>query len=145
MFVSPSAPTPPSRSLSRIFFLPHFSHFSPLFYMALFRNSLEWSNVVVVNGRPPFLPSLAYPRCHCKHTWIPNSRGGKQTLTPDLQSYSRSLILLDRSEDMTDVQAVEEALAVFSRTPDKDQLERANCWLQDFQHSVNTTFSLCAA
>ena len=46
---------------------------------------------------------------------------------------------------MADLQAVKEALAVFSRAPDKEQLERANRWLQDFQHSVNTTFSLCAA
>ena len=28
------------------------------------------------------------------------------------------------------------ALDVFGRAPDKEQLERANAWLQDFQHSV---------
>ncbi len=38
----------------------------------------------------------------------------------------------------TAAQAVLDALDVFSRAPDKDQLERANAWLQDFQHSVNT-------
>ncbi|KAI0814905.1 ARM repeat-containing protein [Irpex lacteus] len=35
----------------------------------------------------------------------------------------------------TAAQAVLDALDVFSRAPDKDQLERANAWLQDFQHS----------
>lgn len=79
------------------------------------------------------------------HTSIPDSRGDGQTLTPDRRSHLRSLTLLGRNDDMADVQAVEEALAIFSRAPDKEQLERANRWLQDFQHSVNTSFSLCAA
>jgi hypothetical protein len=39
--------------------------------------------------------------------------------------------------DMTDIQALLSALDVFSRAPDKASLERANSWLQDFQHSVN--------
>ena len=78
-------------------------------------------------------------------TSIPNSRGDKQTLTPDHQSHPRSLTLLEPNKEMADVQAVEEALAVFSRAPEKEQLERANRWLQDFQHSVNMTFSSCAA
>jgi len=39
---------------------------------------------------------------------------------------------------MTDIhQALLSALDVFSRAPDKASLERANSWLQDFQHSVN--------
>ena len=46
---------------------------------------------------------------------------------------------------MDEVQTVEEALNVFSRTPDKDQLDRANRWLQEFQHSVNTAFPLRTA
>lgn len=37
---------------------------------------------------------------------------------------------------MADVQAVLSALAVFDGVPDKVSLERANTWLQDFQHSV---------
>lgn len=41
---------------------------------------------------------------------------------------------------MADIQAVISALDVFSRTPDKSQLERANTLLQDFQHSVNKDF-----
>ncbi|KAF7347911.1 hypothetical protein MVEN_01549000 [Mycena venus] len=36
---------------------------------------------------------------------------------------------------MADVQAVLSALAVFDGAPDKVSLERANTWLQDFQHS----------
>ncbi|KAJ7900248.1 armadillo-type protein [Mycena olivaceomarginata] len=36
---------------------------------------------------------------------------------------------------MADVQAVLSALAVFDGVPDKASLERANTWLQDFQHS----------
>ena len=77
------------------------------------------------------------------HTPRYQTRGDKQTLTPDHQSHSRSLTLLEPDDDMADVQAVEEALAVFSRAPDKEQLERANRWLQDFQQSVNMTFSSC--
>lgn len=38
---------------------------------------------------------------------------------------------------MADIQALLSALDVFSRAPDKASLERANSWLQDFQHSVN--------
>jgi hypothetical protein len=139
-------PQPSSRSFSRIFF-PSVLHFPSLFFVALSLDSLYWGGVVVVNGSPPFLPSLSLSPCHYKHTSIPDSRGDKQTLAPDHQTHSRSLTstLLELNEDMSDVQAVEEALAVFSRAPDKHQLERANRWLQDFQHSVNTTFSLCAA
>ncbi|KAG5647647.1 hypothetical protein DXG03_009000 [Asterophora parasitica] len=36
---------------------------------------------------------------------------------------------------MTDIQALLSALEVFSKAPDKASLERANSWLQDFQHS----------
>ncbi|CAA7258638.1 unnamed protein product [Cyclocybe aegerita] len=36
---------------------------------------------------------------------------------------------------MTDIQALLSALDVFSRAPDKASIERANSWLQDFQHS----------
>ncbi|KAJ7038295.1 armadillo-type protein [Mycena alexandri] len=36
---------------------------------------------------------------------------------------------------MADIQAVIAALDVFSRAPDKPSLERANAWLQEFQHS----------
>ena len=40
---------------------------------------------------------------------------------------------------MAAVQAVLSALDVFSRAPDKAALDQANTWLQDFQHSVNTS------
>ncbi|KAJ7125671.1 armadillo-type protein [Mycena crocata] len=36
---------------------------------------------------------------------------------------------------MADIQAVLSAIDVFSRAPDKVSLDRANSWLQDFQHS----------
>ncbi|KAF8269335.1 hypothetical protein EI94DRAFT_1799355 [Lactarius quietus] len=36
---------------------------------------------------------------------------------------------------MADIQALLAALDVFSRAPDKASLEKANAWLQDFQHS----------
>ncbi|KAI0307897.1 armadillo-type protein [Multifurca ochricompacta] len=36
---------------------------------------------------------------------------------------------------MADIQALLTALDVFSRAPDKASLEKANAWLQDFQHS----------
>ncbi|KAJ7492711.1 armadillo-type protein [Mycena latifolia] len=36
---------------------------------------------------------------------------------------------------MADIQAVLSAIDVFSRAPDKVSLDRANTWLQDFQHS----------
>ncbi|GLB36066.1 putative ARM repeat-containing protein [Lyophyllum shimeji] len=36
---------------------------------------------------------------------------------------------------MADIQALLSALDVFSKAPDKVSLERANSWLQDFQHS----------
>ncbi|RDB28567.1 Uncharacterized protein C11G11.07 [Hypsizygus marmoreus] len=36
---------------------------------------------------------------------------------------------------MADIQALLSALEVFSKAPDKVSLERANSWLQDFQHS----------
>ncbi len=39
---------------------------------------------------------------------------------------------------MADIQALLTALDVFTRAPDKASLEKANTWLQDFQHSVNT-------
>lgn len=39
---------------------------------------------------------------------------------------------------MADIQALLAALDVFSRAPDKLSLDKANAWLQDFQHSVNT-------
>lgn len=39
---------------------------------------------------------------------------------------------------MADIQALLTALDVFTRAPDKLSLEKANAWLQDFQHSVNT-------
>ena len=39
---------------------------------------------------------------------------------------------------MSDIQALLAALDVFTRAPDKTLLEKANTWLQDFQHSVNT-------
>lgn len=38
---------------------------------------------------------------------------------------------------MADIQALLAALDVFTRAPDKASLEKANAWLQDFQHSVN--------
>ncbi|EMD41983.1 hypothetical protein CERSUDRAFT_110525 [Gelatoporia subvermispora B] len=43
---------------------------------------------------------------------------------------------------MAAVQAVVSALDVFSRAPDKAALERANTWLQDFQHSPDA-WSTC--
>ncbi|OCH94769.1 ARM repeat-containing protein [Obba rivulosa] len=43
---------------------------------------------------------------------------------------------------MTTVQAVVSALDVFSRAPDKAALDRANTWLQDFQHSPDA-WSTC--
>lgn len=39
---------------------------------------------------------------------------------------------------MADLQGLLSALDVFSRAPDRDALEKANSWLQDFQHSVTT-------
>jgi transportin-3 len=39
---------------------------------------------------------------------------------------------------MADIQDLLTALDVFTRAPDKASLEKANAWLQDFQHSVNT-------
>jgi hypothetical protein len=38
---------------------------------------------------------------------------------------------------MATMQALLSALEVFSGAPDKASIERANSWLQDFQHSVN--------
>ena len=38
---------------------------------------------------------------------------------------------------MADIQALLSALEVFNGAPDKAAIERANSWLQDFQHSVN--------
>ncbi|PPQ62738.1 hypothetical protein CVT24_000432 [Panaeolus cyanescens] len=43
---------------------------------------------------------------------------------------------------MEDIQAVLSALEVFNRAPDKTSLERANSWLQDFQHSPES-WSTC--
>jgi hypothetical protein len=43
-----------------------------------------------------------------------------------------------QQKKMADIQALLAALDVFSRAPDKASLEKANAWLQDFQHSVNT-------
>lgn len=37
---------------------------------------------------------------------------------------------------MADIQALLSALDVFNGAPDKESLESANAWLQDFQHSV---------
>lgn len=37
---------------------------------------------------------------------------------------------------MADIPALLAALDVFTRTPDKASLDKANNWLQDFQHSV---------
>lgn len=42
------------------------------------------------------------------------------------------------------MQELLEALAVFTQTPDKVALSRANSWLQDFQHSVNTSLAVTA-
>lgn len=43
---------------------------------------------------------------------------------------------------MATVQMVLSALEVFATgTPDKETLDSANTWLQDFQHSVNTCFA----
>ncbi|TEB35143.1 mRNA transport regulator [Coprinellus micaceus] len=39
---------------------------------------------------------------------------------------------------MADIQALISALDVFGRAPDKASLERANSWLQDFQHSPDS-------
>lgn len=38
---------------------------------------------------------------------------------------------------MADVQAVLSALNAFNQPSDKASFEKANAWLQDFQHSVN--------
>ncbi len=45
---------------------------------------------------------------------------------------------LSTTSTMADIQALLTALDVFTRAPDKASLEKANTWLQDFQHSVNT-------
>jgi hypothetical protein len=45
------------------------------------------------------------------------------------------------SSKMSDIQALLAALDVFARAPDKAQLETANSWLQDFQHSVSGSFT----
>jgi hypothetical protein len=47
--------------------------------------------------------------------------------------YSNSL---NPNYQMADIQDLLAALDVFTRAPDKASLERANSWLQDFQHSV---------
>lgn len=39
---------------------------------------------------------------------------------------------------MSDIQEVLRALQVFSHATDKASIDRANVWLQEFQHSVNT-------
>ena len=39
---------------------------------------------------------------------------------------------------MADIPALLAALDVFTRAPDRAAIEKANHWLQDFQHSVNT-------
>ncbi|KAF8168205.1 armadillo-type protein [Crassisporium funariophilum] len=43
---------------------------------------------------------------------------------------------------MADIQALLSALEVFARAPDKASIERANSWLQDFQHSPDA-WSTC--
>src|SRR5260221_1459367 len=45
------------------------------------------------------------------------------------------------SFSMADIQALLSALDVFSRAPEKASIDRANSWLQDFQHSVNLSFA----
>ena len=45
---------------------------------------------------------------------------------------------LNNTSTMSDIQALLTALDVLTRAPDKASLEKANSWLQDFQHSVNT-------
>ena len=42
---------------------------------------------------------------------------------------------------MADIQQLLSVLDVFGRAPDRDALEKANAWLQDFQHSVRNKFS----
>jgi len=42
---------------------------------------------------------------------------------------------------MANIQALLSALDVFSRAPDKASIDKANSWLQDFQHSVNLSFA----
>ena len=42
---------------------------------------------------------------------------------------------------MADIQQLLSVLDVFGRAPDRDGLEKANAWLQDFQHSVRNKFS----
>jgi transportin-3 len=42
---------------------------------------------------------------------------------------------------MADITTLLSALEVFSAAPDKIALERANGWLQDFQHSVIITIA----
>lgn len=37
---------------------------------------------------------------------------------------------------MADIQQLLSVLDVFGRAPDREGLEKANAWLQDFQHSV---------
>lgn len=50
-------------------------------------------------------------------------------------------LLLSWFISMADIQALLSALEVFSRAPEKASIDRANSWLQDFQHSVNLSFA----
>ena len=54
---------------------------------------------------------------------------------------SSFFVLYSLHTAMADIQALLSALDVFSRAPDKASIDRANSWLQDFQHSVNLSFA----
>lgn len=60
------------------------------------------------------------------------------TTNPLTDCGSFNLNYQDQSQAfMADIQALLSALEVFNGAPDKAAIERANSWLQDFQHSVN--------
>jgi hypothetical protein len=40
--------------------------------------------------------------------------------------------------DSAELRSLIDALEVFNQAPDKASIDRANSWLQDFQHSVNS-------
>lgn len=62
-----------------------------------------------------------------------------------LLSYFILLHWLSLSFVMADIQAVLNVLSAFNQPSDKNSFEKANAWLQDFQHSVNTLSPLVPA
>jgi len=90
------------------------------------------------------MPELPYrSRSACPNTYTVLLHSSQQLQMSDHECpqpfvfYSLDLLLIF----MADIQALLSALDVFGRAPDKTSIERANSWLQDFQHSVNLSFA----